>query len=112
MREIVLPDLQFTIQDHTGEVRKIGTAEQLYLLVSIAPDAQHPFSLDEIRQGLPLVAKLDELRKNGGNTLELEDAQWDLLSLTIQRSTWTARSEDVVTLADAVLQAKVVQVKA
>jgi hypothetical protein len=107
MKRIDLPEVTFTIRGPDGKILEaIGAARQLYNIVSFPPP-QKGLTLDDIRQRIPLCDKLI----GADSVLVLEDSEYATLSEAFQEASWSGVSKDIIALADALADAKTVNVE-
>lgn len=112
MRKIKIPDERFTAREVDGTVRQMSALEQLRLLISVPSRPDTPFTIEDIRQRLPLVEKLEAYEKEGTKEILVEDSEFALLAQAIQQSTWSGVSRGALLLVEAIENAEMVDVKA
>ena len=111
MRKLLIPDLEFTAMGERGIPQRVSAAQQLLQLASVPSKQGETFTIDEIRQRLPLVEKLAAVVEAKGNEVLLEDSEYAILLQAVGASTWMGVSRTALDLVEAVEKAETVEVK-
>ena len=111
MRKLLLPDIEFTTLDEAGKPQPVSAAHQLLQLASVPSKQGETFTIDEIRQRLPLVDKLAAAAKDRATELLLEEEEYATLLQAATASTWMGVSRAALELVEAVEKAKTVAVE-
>ncbi len=111
MRKLCIPDISFSALGEKGEVQRVSAAQQLLQLASVPSEPGKTFTIDEIRQRLPLVDKLAAAVADDDKEMLLEDSEYAILLEAIKTSTWTGVSRAALSLVEAVEAAESVEVE-
>lgn len=96
-----LPDPRFQPEDPLYAINLVDYRVVIEQAVRIPLDRQNGANIDEMRRSIRLFDALD--RANG--TLELEDADWELLKQKVERMPWANVDRRFVQFYDDVMQA-------
>ena len=110
MKKLLIPDITFTALDASGKPQGVSAAQQLLQLASAPSEQGKTFTIDEIRQRLPLVEKLAAAVADDAKELLLEDSEYAILLEAVRTSTWTGVSRAALALVEAVEAAETVEV--
>lgn len=110
MRKLLIPDIQFTALDERNVPQKVSAAQQLQQFASVPSKPGETFTIDEIRERLPVVDKLAAAAQNGSNEVLLEDSEYATLMQAVSASTWMGVSRAALDLVKAVEDAETVKV--
>ena len=111
MRKLLIPDISFNALNERNVPQKVSAAQQLLLLASVPSQQGETFTINDIRQRLPLVDKLAAVAENGSDEVLLEDSEYDTLLQAVNASTWMGVSRTALELVEAVEKAETIEVK-
>ena len=110
MRKLLIPDISFAALDAEGTLQKATAVQQLQQLVSLPSKPGDTFTIEEIRQRLPLVDKLANAAEVNSREVLLEDLEYSILLQAVQASTWMGVSRAALELVEAVEKAEDIEV--
>ena len=97
-----LPDPRFPLGDPNYEINRVDYAAVIEQAVRIPFDRQTGATIDEMRKGIRV---LDALDARVGDTMQLEDADWEYLKQKVERMPWAVVDRRFIQFYDDVMNA-------